>query len=346
MPIRWDTRNKRWRFEFNRVIAGGRHRASRLLPRGWTQAQADAYDRAECGRLYAVATGIERPDPPIADAVALYLRDKTHLKSFKATAEHLRAIEWAYTGRRMSELPEVAAKVTALRLVRAVKGGRGDHVLSMGTVRNRLACLKAAARWAWKKHNLTAADPTARMQIPAVNNKRRVYPKRLAMLQSARAATHLQTKVAIRVAFYSGLRLGELYRVQPLDGLLVLDDTKNGEPRVVPAHSRILTCLQHLPLTMKRSTLQRDWQRARAATIGSGVRFHDLRHSAASEMINAGVQLHTVGKVLGHLDPRSTDRYAHLQTEALATAIGKIGRRKNPHNDKPQGRKKATDEAA
>lgn len=55
MSIRWDTRNKRWRYEFDRYIQGRRHRLSRLLPRGWSQAQADAYDRTEGARLYALA---------------------------------------------------------------------------------------------------------------------------------------------------------------------------------------------------------------------------------------------------------------------------------------------------
>ena len=111
-------------------------------------------------------------------------------------------------------------------------------------------------------------------------------------------------------------------------------------PRVVPASSRILTCLQHLPLHINRNTLQKDWQRARAATIGTDVHFHDLRHSTASEMVNAGVDLHTIGKVLGHLDARSTDRYAHLQVQSLADAVAKIGR-KSPHTGSAQGKKGA-----
>ena len=54
--------------------------------------------------------------------------------------------------------------------------------------------------------------------------------------------------------------------------------------------------------------------------------FHDVRHSAASEMINAGVDLYTVGAVLGHKDSRSTQRYAHLATDTLAAAVGRIGK--------------------
>jgi integrase len=340
MSVYWDKRNKRHRYEFNRTIAGQRHRASRLLPLGWSQAQADAFDRAESARLYAVASGIERIDPLIDTAVAHYLRDKTHLKSYKGAAENLAAIAWAFAGRPMSDLPAVAREVSEKRVIAAVERGRGEHTVSVTTVHNRLALLKAACRWGWKQHGMTETDPTSRMQIPAAGPGRKVYLQRKGMLQAARSADWLQTRVAIRVAFYSGLRLGELFRIQVVENLLVLADSKNGDPRVVPAHPRILTCLQHLPLTMNRRTLQADWQRARARTIGDDVHFHDLRHSTASELVNAGVDLHTIGKVLGHRDQRSTDRYAHLLKSTLGTAINKIGRQKSPHNDVEPDKKK------
>ncbi|MEY4713298.1 MAG: hypothetical protein RIS88_2748, partial [Pseudomonadota bacterium] len=203
MPIYWDTRNKRWRFEFDRYIGSRRHRLTRLLPAGWSQAQADAFDRQESGRLYALATGAGGTDPLIDEAVALYLRDKQHLKSYRATAQHLAEIAWAYAGKPMSELPAVAAAVAEDRA-----GTREGHTLSLATVRNRLAVLKAACRWAWKRHGLTTSDPTARMQLPVVRNERHTYITRAEMLRACRACTNWQTQIAIRVAFYTGMRLG------------------------------------------------------------------------------------------------------------------------------------------
>ena len=50
-------------------------------------------------------------------------------------------------------------------------------------------------------------------------------------------------------------------------------------------------------------------------------------------MINAGVDLYTVGAVLGHKDAKSTKRYSHLATSALAAALGTIGK-KSPTTDK------------
>jgi integrase len=316
MPIRWDPRNKRWRYEFDRVVGGSRHRLSRLLAPGWSRAQADAYDRQESARLWAVASGVERRDPLIDEAVALYLRDKTALKSYRSAAEHLAAIAWAYTGRRMSELPAVAADVVQ----------RSDT--APATVRNRLALLKAAARWAWRRHGLVQDDPTPRMVLPAVRNERHVYITRRDMLRVCRACNNWQAQIAIRVSYYSGLRLGELLRAQPMDGAIVLEDSKNGDRRAVPVHPRIAHLLRHLPLPGPRISIQRAWERARDAVGLRDVHFHDLRHSAASEMVNGGVDLYTVGRVLGHRDARSTQRYAHLTHDTLAGAVAKIGRRR------------------
>jgi site-specific recombinase XerD len=57
--------------------------------------------------------------------------------------------------------------------------------------------------------------------------------------------------------------------------------------------------------------------------------FHDLRHSAASAMVQNKVDVFWVAAVLGHKDMRSTKRYAHLATQNLAEAISAISINKN-----------------
>lgn len=68
-------------------------------------------------------------------------------------------------------------------------------------------------------------------------------------------------------------------------------------------------------------TLKRAWETARRAAGLGDLRIHDLRHSAASFMINAGIDLYAVGKVLGHVDHQSTQRYAHLANDTLMAAV-------------------------
>jgi integrase len=328
MSIHWDKRNKRWRYEFDAYVQGRRHRATKLLPKGWSKAEADAFDRTEGARLYAVAAGVVEDDPLIETAVALYLNDKTHLKSYKATAEHLASIAWAYIGKRMSELPEVAK---AVRETRAK--AKGEGFIAPATIKQRLSWLKAACRWAWKAHKLTRHDPTTGMLMPAVNNERHVYRGRKEMLQACRSCTNWEAQIAIRVGFYTGMRLGEILRARPSDGMLVLTDTKNGDRRAVPVHHKIAHLVKFFPLSTpetfktKRRTIQAAWDRAKRRVGLHDTTFHDLRHSAASEMVNGGVDLFTVGQVLGHRDSRSTKRYSHLTADKLAEAVSKIGKR-------------------
>jgi integrase len=324
MSIRWDKRNKRWRFEFDRYIEGERKRTSKLLPKGWSRAQADAFDQKETGRLYLIGTGVTKEEPLIDEAVIHYLRDKKQLKSYRSAVEHLGSIAWAYAGRPISDLHEVARDVCSRMEV------------APATTRNRLALLKAACRWAWKKHGLTDSDPTGRMQLPQVRNERKVYASRGDMLRICRACTNWDAQVAIRVAFYTGMRLGELSRVRVDGGLLVLDESKNGEGRAIPCHPKIAHLRASLPVAGRKHTIQVAFIRARNRAGLPHIRFHDLRHSAASEMINAGVPLFDVGAVLGHRDPRSTQRYSHLTAGRLADAIGTIGR-KSPHTGGEKG---------
>jgi len=55
-----------------------------------------------------------------------------------------------------------------------------------------------------------------------------------------------------------------------------------------------------------------------------GLRFHDLRHTAATNMIEAGVDLVTVSRILGHASIQMTMRYAHPTPENMRRAVEKL----------------------
>jgi integrase len=70
-----------------------------------------------------------------------------------------------------------------------------------------------------------------------------------------------------------------------------------------------------------RIEMKKDWAELRAkAKIGNEVRLHDLRHTFASLLASAGMSLPIVGALLGHSQPGTTARYAHLYDDPLRRA--------------------------
>lgn len=316
MSIYRDKATGQWRFDFDRRINGARIRRRQLLPPGWTRAQADAFDRKEGAALYAIATGIAKPRFTVDQAVKRYLKERAcELKSGANIERELLAMEDWYAERAIDELPEICAEYADDQL----------GALQPATIKNRIAYLRAACRWAWKRHQMAESDPGARVVSPSVDNARKVTIDRRQMLALAKACRHRGVRALIRIAFYSGMRVSEIQRAERVAGCFVLSDTKNGEPRVVPMHPKITTAAG-VPMP-SRSEIDYYWPLARAACELEDVRLHDIRHSAATAMVNAGVDLATVGRVLGHKSHASTMRYSHHATALQAAALGKIGRK-------------------
>ena len=339
MPIYFDKAKRAHRFQFNRVIGGRRIRASRLLPAAWSQAQADAYDRQESARLYAVASGIERETPLIQQAVDLYLTHRVpSLKNKTNTAQNLALLVPTIAGRPLTDLPDIAREYVA-----------GNPHLKPATVRNRLAWLRAAVRYAYREHNLGSVDHTARMRLPRVDNRRYVYLK-VEQMEALRRSVQgkdgiaADTRALIRIAFYTGCRwVAELLPRQPTDLVragrvtwLKIADTKNREPKMVPVHPAITEDLKRLPFAHHWRTYYAAFEIARQRANLPHVNMHDLRHSLASALISQGETLAVVGKALGHKSAQSTERYAHLYPEAVARAVKRI----------PTAKKRKTKKAA
>ncbi len=70
--------------------------------------------------------------------------------------------------------------------------------------------------------------------------------------------------------------------------------------------------------------LPKAWLRIRKKAGFEDVRIHDLRHSFASVGANAGMGLQIIGKLLGHADPKTTARYAHIADDPVKAAADRI----------------------
>ena len=320
MSVSFDKTKGVWRFYFDRAVAGGaRKRISRVLPKGWNKDQRDKFDQAETARLYALATGVERETKLIDDAVHVYIQEHAPKLKNKSLEHELARFLHAYTGRDITELAAVCRQYAA------------DSVgqLAPATIRNRIAYLRAACRYAWKHHGYCEHDPASRLVVPPVSNSRKVYLSREQMLKICRLIRNPQARAAARIAFYSGMRQDEIRRAVLIDGLFVLYDTKNGDPRSIPVHDKLRGIVRSKlwPITITGWAISHNFTKATRKAGMPWATFHTLRHSTASEMINSGVSLNTVGEVLGHRSAASTRRYAHLQTSALGAALRLVGKK-------------------
>ena len=331
MSAYFDKTKSRWVFDFDKVIHGRRVRATKTLPPGWNRAKAEAFSKAETDRLYAIATGAAKERVSIEQAVLLYIKHQCPLlKNGDGVIKELARIHWAYKDKYLDELAEVAREYCA-NATREIKDKYGNTVtvpLSPASIKNKLSYLRAACRYAQKHHGLGEGINFS-IALPTVRNERQHYASRADMLAIARLCQDRHARAIIRIGFYSGMRIGEILSIgstgKIIDGAFLLTETKNGSNRIVPMHPRVRVLLRYLPIPYKKAWMQRLWMRARDAAGFPHLHFHDLRHSAASAMINSGVDLYVVGKVLGHKDQRSTQRYSHLSHATLAQAIFKIG---------------------
>ncbi|WP_336976348.1 tyrosine-type recombinase/integrase [Brevundimonas nasdae] len=110
--------------------------------------------------------------------------------------------------------------------------------------------------------------------------------------------------------------------------------SKTGKSRHVPLSTAAIAIIEKLPrfkgcpwlvpnpdTKLPYVSLKGTWKTAIKVAKLPGLRLHDLRHSAASFMVNSGVDLFTVGKVLGHANVASTARYSHLANDTLLKAV-------------------------
>jgi integrase len=73
--------------------------------------------------------------------------------------------------------------------------------------------------------------------------------------------------------------------------------------------------------------VQRPWQRIRTAAGLHGLRIHDLRHAFASVAASSGPALPIIGKLLGHTQAATTQRYAHLAADPVKAAAQDVAGR-------------------
>jgi integrase len=110
--------------------------------------------------------------------------------------------------------------------------------------------------------------------------------------------------------------------------------TKQNRTEHVPLNTQALALLERMSHNCEHvfpgrngghlQDLKHPWAQICDAAELKGVRIHDLRHSFASHLVSSGVSLPIVGKLLGHTQPQTTARYAHLADNPLREAANRF----------------------
>lgn len=252
----------------------------------------------------------------IGQAIQHWLDEEVaHQKARRRTESNAYALADWVEGRSLTEIAKVAE----------VYKVDNRAILTNSSINRRLAVLKRVANLAYKRWGWLTEPLASKIELLPENPARERYLGRDELAQLLRAIPDRTMRRAVLLAAFTGLRRGELVRLRPVHvqgDLIYVRQGKTGRSRTVPAVDHVRFALRRLPLDVHADTLTHAVQAAMP-----GTRFHDLRHTAASMLIQAGVPLYTVGTILGHSDARTTKRYAHLAVDSLREAMGKLGKR-------------------
>jgi integrase len=306
-------------------------RARRKLAGAHTRTQAvKMLDAIRVQEEKARTLGI-RPATEIATE-ALFERYKKYQKARvrSTTFERLGGI----LGTLKAHLPAQAKAITKRTVAEYIEA-RAETV-KPGTVAKEISvlkhCLRLAAEWGELNQN-----PAAGARLPQLPQGKTRYltPGELkAALESAPE----WMRAPMAFAACTGVRRGEMLALRWMDvdvknRRLYLRETKNGALRILPIPESALTVLRSLPGGAAGDPVFAGVDAAHLSVYTKRVfkrigildaSFHTLRHTAASWMVQQGVDLYAVGQILGHKTPRMTQRYAHLSPDYMAGAVGRL----------------------
>ena len=285
-----------------------------------------------------------------ADAIAAFT---AALRARHASSNTLKA----YSHDLSQFAREVPAQLKSIDLATIRQFLQGSEGLSVATRRRRAATLNTFYRWLVRQEWLPSS-PMEWLEPEKAPSRlpRPLPPETVAAILAAIPASETRDRALFTLLYETGMRVGEALSLQYTDIDLTPDDEK---VRVLGKGQRERTVLltaapeslrllrRHLRtsgitggsvfrgdprfggsnLPLDYSTLRRAWQwYCQQANVQATI--HQLRHSCASELIQAGVPLGTIRKLLGHRNIQSTMLYAEVDPLTVKRDLLAYQRRK------------------
>lgn len=232
------------------------------------------------------------------------------------------------------------------KLIVEYKNRRYAAGLKPASINRELASLKKAFNLAVREWEWCRDNPVSRVSMERENNQRDrwlSFEEEARLLQGCAPWLH----DLVTFALHTGMRMGEILELtwQGVDctrRTVMVFRSKNGERRTIPVNETVLSVLRqkskvrslmtdlvfcsHVFTPMESGHLRRSFRVALSKAKIEDFHFHDLRHTFATRLVQAGVDLYKVQRLLGHKSPIMTQRYAHHYPESLRDGVNILDR--------------------
>lgn len=263
------------------------------------------------------------------------LHSKVNNRSWSTDYRNLELLKRFFKGKCLDEITP--------RHIEQFKSEYMARGVAPATVNRKMACLKSMFNKAiaWKR--FSGENPVKGIKFFKLNNARKRF---LEKEEIARLLTNCRgyLKPIVIIALNTGMRRGEILALRWKDvdlrrGVILLTNTKNGESREVPINEQVKTALLRLPKYSKSeyvfirkggepiADIKKTFSTALKKSGIKDCTFHTLRHTFASHLVMASVDLNTVRELLGHKSLQMTMRYSHLSPNHKQRAVDVLGRR-------------------
>ncbi|MGI3211033.1 tyrosine-type recombinase/integrase [Roseovarius tibetensis] len=305
---------------------------------------------------------LAREAPRVSDMITRYLEEHTpHLAPRNAADQHtimhkLVAPDWGnrlVTEITKADVEKLLSKIAAGRArpsktkpnnrARKLQGAKPTPVRAnrVGEVLRKMFSL--AVDWGWRDDN-----PASGFRRRLENERERfLTPEEIGRLAKALDAAEDQRAAGIiRLCMLTGARVGEVRQARFEQFNLDLGSwskpaatTKQRKIHRIPISNEVATIVRQRQLVVPCGNpwlfpsdtpgqpvqeIRRFWKAIQTEADLPGVRVHDLRHTFASLLVSGGASLEMIGKLLGHTQMQTTQRYAHLMDSPLREGLDTV----------------------
>jgi integrase len=265
-----------------------------------------------------------------------YLKERAVLKAPKSHQRDQQALHHL--------LPMFGDKCLAQitpKLLAGYKAQRRVERAAPATINKELQLVRHAFNLAMREWEWCRENPMHRVSMEPVRNEidRWLTDQEEQLLM---AASSPWLREIITFALHTGMRQGEILNLQWQDvdfarGVLMVMKSKNGTRRIIPLNARVYELLAGKQAAtgasrgpvfktpcgneLKVRYLVREFCEARDRAGIPDFRFHDMRHTFATRLVQRNVDLYKVQRLLGHKTGLMTQRYAHHSPESLRDGV-------------------------